>query len=119
MPHGVVSVISRPAKYKLPWVTKLLATAATLPSQSTMGAPDAPWSSTKRSLLRSSISHISKRPDPGPHLPGPDDTKSRFGRTDNWRKGLVFDVSPLFWSGSVANIAGALWPNGTPLNAGC
>jgi hypothetical protein len=36
-----------------------------------------------------------------PHLPGPDDMKSGFGRTDNWHKGLVFDFSPLFWSGSV------------------
>jgi hypothetical protein len=27
--------------------------------------------------------------------------KSGFGRTDNWHKGLVFDFSPLFWSGSV------------------
>jgi hypothetical protein len=27
--------------------------------------------------------------------------KSRFRRTDNWRKGLVSDFSPLFWSGSV------------------
>lgn len=41
MPHGVVSLISCPAKYKLPWVKKPLATPATLPSQSTMGAPDA------------------------------------------------------------------------------
>src|SRR5260370_33512040 len=36
-----------------------------------------------------------------PHLPGPGDMKSGFGRTDNWHKGLVFDLSPLFWSGSV------------------
>jgi hypothetical protein len=36
-----------------------------------------------------------------PHLPGPDDMKSGFGRMDNWHKGLVFDFSPLFWSGSV------------------
>jgi hypothetical protein len=35
-----------------------------------------------------------------PHLPGPDDMKNGFGRTDNWHKGLVF--SPLLWSGSVA-----------------
>jgi hypothetical protein len=37
-----------------------------------------------------------------PHFPGPDDMKSRFRRTGNWRKGLVSDFSPLFWSGSVA-----------------
>jgi hypothetical protein len=36
-----------------------------------------------------------------PHFPGPDDMKSRFGRTDNSRKGLVFYFSPLFWRGSV------------------
>ena len=36
-----------------------------------------------------------------PHLPGPDGIKSRFGRTDNWGKGLVFHLSPLLWSGSV------------------
>jgi hypothetical protein len=36
-----------------------------------------------------------------PHLPGPDDMKSGFGRTDNWHKGLVFDFSPLFCFGSV------------------
>jgi hypothetical protein len=41
MPHGVVSLISCPAEYKLPWVKKPLATPATLPLQSTMGAPDA------------------------------------------------------------------------------
>jgi hypothetical protein len=37
-----------------------------------------------------------------PHLPGPDDIKSRFGGTDNSRKGLVFDFSPLFWAGSAS-----------------
>jgi hypothetical protein len=36
-----------------------------------------------------------------PHLPGPDGIKSRFGRTDNWGKGLAFSFSPLFWPGSV------------------
>jgi len=35
-----------------------------------------------------------------PHLPGPDGIKSRFGRTDNLGKGLVFNFSPLFWSRS-------------------
>jgi hypothetical protein len=48
-----------------------------------------------RSLQASPHSHMR------PHFPGPDDMKSRFRRTDNWRKGLVSDFSPLFWSGSV------------------
>jgi hypothetical protein len=37
-----------------------------------------------------------------PHLPGPDGIKSRFGRTDNWRKGLVVNFSPQFLVGSIA-----------------
>ena len=41
-----------------------------------------------------------------PHLPGPDDMKSGFGRTDNWHKGSVFDFSPLFWSGIIGGLKG-------------
>src|ERR1700730_10893454 len=48
-----------------------------------------------RSLQASPHSHMR------PHFPGPDDMNSRFRRKDNWRKGLVSDFSPLFWSGSV------------------
>jgi hypothetical protein len=44
-----------------------------------------------------------------PRLPGPDGIKSRFGRTNNWGKGLIFNFSPLFWSGSV-EYRRRLWP---------